>query len=70
MSTELAELFERDALAYSEQDIEAIVRAMRELRAQFELGLKAPAAERPKKAPKKKGVELADVDLLKDLDLS
>lgn len=69
MSTELAELFERDALAYSEQDIEAIVRAMRELRAQFELGLKAPAAERPKRA-KKASPETGDLDLLKDLDLS
>ena len=68
MSTELAELFERDTLNLSDQDIETIVRAMRELRSQFELGLKAPAAERPPR--KKKEVASGDLDLLKDLDLS
>ena len=41
---------------------------MRELRAQFELGLKAPAAERPKRA-KKASPDQGDLDLLKDLDL-
>lgn len=68
MSTELAILFAKAAPDMSETDIAEIVRHMRELRAQFELGLKAPAAERPPR--KKKAPEGGDLDLLKDLDLS
>jgi hypothetical protein len=69
MTTELAELFAKPAAAMSQEDIAAIVKRMRELRAQFELGLKQPAAERPKRAPKAPA-DKGDVDLLKDLDLS
>lgn len=68
MSTELALLFAKEANSMTETDIAEIVKHMRELRAQFELGLKAPAAERPPR--KKKAVPEGDVDLLKDLDLS
>lgn len=68
MSTELSALFAKAAEEMSPGDIAAIVKAMRELRAQFELGLKAPAAERPKRAPKA-APDKGDLDLLKDLDL-
>ena len=70
MSTELAELFAKAAGDYDPEgrDLAAVVRAMRELRAQFELGLKAPAAQRPPRA-KKAPAEQGDLDLLKDLDL-
>ena len=61
MSSELAELFERDPQQMSQQDIATIVKRMRENRAQFELGLKAPVGER-KRAK-------AGPDLLKDLGL-
>jgi hypothetical protein len=69
MSTELAELFAKPAASMTTEDIAAIVRRMRELRAQFELGLKAPVAERPARV-KKPAPDKGDVDLLKDLDLS
>jgi len=68
MSTELALLFAKPAPEMSDPDIAEVVKHMRELRAQFELGLKAPAAERPPR--KKKVVPEGDIDLLKDLDLS
>lgn len=68
MSTELSLLFAKAAPEQDETDIAEIVKAMRELRAQFELGLKAPAAERPPR--KKKAAPEGDLDLLKDLDLS
>ena len=67
MSTELAILFAKPAPEMSDPDIAEVVKHMRELRAQFELGLKAPAAERP---PRKKKAPEGDIDLLKDLDLS
>ena len=60
MSTELSELFARDPVGLSDQDIEAIVARMREAHAQFELGIRKPVAERPKKATKTE-------NLLKDL---
>ena len=61
--SELSELFARDPLALSDQDIETIVKKMRESQASFELGLRAPVAERPKRVAKPKE------DLLKDLGL-
>lgn len=60
--SELSELFDRDPLKYTDQDIAAIVKRMREAQAQYELGAKAPVAERVKK-PK------ASTTLLKDLGL-
>jgi hypothetical protein len=63
MSSELAELFERDPLLYSKQDLEVVVKKMRENQAAFELGLRTPVAERKTRAKK------PEVDLLKDLGL-
>lgn len=60
--SELSELFDRDPLLYSEQDITTIVARLRENQAQHELGAKpAVVAPRPKKSK--------TVDLLKDLGL-
>lgn len=64
--SELSELFARDPLSLSDQDIDTIVKRMREARAQFELGLKAPVGERPK--AKKSTKELMTASL-KDLGL-
>lgn len=62
--SELAELFEKDPLQMTKEDIALIVKRMRENRAQFELGLKAPVGER--KTPK---TRKSPADLLKDLGL-
>jgi hypothetical protein len=60
--SELSELFDRDPMLLSEQDIEAIVARIREAQAQYELGAKpAVVAPRPKKSK--------TLDLLKDLGL-
>lgn len=61
--SELSELFERDPLSYTDQDIRTIIARMRESQAQYELGAKAPVAPRPKKSTKA-------ADLLKDLGLA
>jgi len=60
--SELSELFARDPLALSDQDITEIVARMREAQAQFELGIKAPKVVAKPKSTKTK-------DLLKDLGL-
>lgn len=63
----LSELFARDPLLHSEQDIVRIVARQREAQAQFDLGLKAPTAPKAPKAPKAPGAK--GLDLLKDLGL-
>ena len=63
--SELSELFDRDPLHLSEQDISVIVAKMRENQAQYELGVKAPVAPKPAKPRATK----ATADLLKDLGL-
>jgi hypothetical protein len=63
--SEISELFERDPLKLSEQDIATIVAKQREHQAQYELGVKAPAAPKPKTPRAAK----ATADLLKDLGL-
>jgi len=60
--SDLSELFARDPVGLSDQDIDKIVARMREAQAQFELGVKAPKT--PKATSKK------TVDLLKDLGLT
>jgi hypothetical protein len=62
MTEALNELFARDPCSYSDQNIAAIVARMRESQAQFELGVPAKVAERPKKSTKTEA-------LLKDLGL-
>ncbi len=59
--SDLSELFDRDPLQLTSQDIALIVKRMRENQAQYELGAKTPVAPKPPKKPKN--------DLLKDLGL-
>jgi len=59
--SELSELFDRDPLLLTDQDIALIIRRMRENQAQYELGVKPPA-------PKAKKSSKTN-DLLKDLGL-
>jgi hypothetical protein len=66
--SELSELFARDPLKLSEQDIGTIVARMREAQAQHELGIKTVVA--PKAPKEKKAVTGKALDLLKDLGLS
>jgi hypothetical protein len=63
--SDLSELFERDPLSLSEQDIVKIIARMREAAAQYEMGARAAVAapKAPKPKPKKTD------DLLKDLGL-
>ena len=51
-STTIAELFERDPLSLTDRDLDVIIAKLRESRAQFQLGQKAPTAPKVK-APKK-----------------
>lgn len=62
--SELSELFDRDPLQLTDQDLEKIIARMRESQAQYELGVKAPVAP---KAPKK---STKTENLLKDLGLA
>jgi len=59
--SDLSELFDRDPLTLTDQDIAKIITRMREAQAQYELGVKAPVA------PRKKSSKTDD--LLKDLGL-
>ena len=63
--SEISELFDRDPLKLSEKDIGTIVARMREAQAQYELGIKAPVAPKPKSAKAVKATK----DLLSDLGL-
>lgn len=61
--SELSELFDRDPMSLSDQDIAKIIARMREAQAQYELGARAPVAPRPQKKSTK------TQDILKDLGL-
>jgi hypothetical protein len=61
--SELSELFDRDPLLLSEQDIGVIVARLRENQAQHELGVKPVPVAKPRKPTKVH-------DLLKDLGLT
>jgi hypothetical protein len=61
VSTELSELFDRDPLKLTDQDLPVIIQRMREAQAQYELGVKPKAPAAPKSSKTK--------DLLKDLGL-
>ena len=63
--SDLSELFDRDPLSLTDQDLERIIARTRESQAQYELGgPKAP----PKAAAKPKTTKT--LDLLKDLGLT
>lgn len=63
--SDLSELFERDPLQLSDQDIDTIIARMRQAQAQYELGVKAPVASRVKVAKGGKAEQM-----LKDLGLT
>jgi len=60
-ATDLSELFERDPLQLTNDDIASIIAVMRQHLAQFELGIKKPVAERKRTSKA--------TDLLKELGL-
>jgi hypothetical protein len=62
--SDLGELFARDPRNLSNPDIAVIVRRMREAQAQFELGIKMPVAERPKKNKTKSEDFSKDIEAL------
>ena len=61
--SDLSELFDRDPLHLTDQDLLKIIIRMREAQAQYELGAKAPVAPKARKSTK------TEV-LLKDLGLT
>lgn len=63
--TDIAELFARDPLSLSDQDIDRLVEKFREMRGQYVLGNAMAGSTKPKTA-KQKTVE----DLASKLDLS
>lgn len=66
--TDLSELFSRDPLKYSKDDISAIIAKMRESRAQFNLGNMKAGTVKPKAPPKTAaGKAAAALDLKLDL---
>ncbi|HEY9155545.1 MAG TPA: hypothetical protein VIM69_10460 [Opitutaceae bacterium] len=65
---DMSELFRRDPLSYSKQDIEVIVARFRESRKQFELGNKRAGSTKPLTA-KQKEVEALGNKLNLDIDL-
>lgn len=65
--SELSELFDRDPLHLSDQDLMKIIARMREARTQHELGVKSPVAPRQKIVKEKSS---KTQDLLKDLGLT
>lgn len=61
--SDLSELFDRNPLGLTTEDVGRIIERMRQAQAQYELGVKLPrAAKGTKKKPE-------TPDLLKDLDL-
>ena len=63
MSDDLTELFDRDPLGLTDQDLDRIITRMRVAQSQFELGVKAPKEPKPPKSTKTQA-------LLKDLGLT
>lgn len=68
MSADIAELFVRDPLKLSEQDIDAVIKYYREKQAQFELGDKTAGSTKKMKAEKPE-VKKSALDLLGSLGL-
>jgi hypothetical protein len=62
---DLSELFDRNPLRLTDDDVAVIVKRLREGQAQYELGVKLPRAAKGTKKPK----AAEGPDLLKDLDL-
>lgn len=68
--SDIQELFARDPLSLSTQDLDAIIDHLRKARASFNLGLKDAGSLKPKAEPKAKATKIAlSADILKDLGL-
>lgn len=69
--TDVAELFSRDPLSLTTQDLDAIIEHLRRGRTNFNLGQKDAGSMKPKTAKPKveKVTGAAALDLLKDLGL-
>lgn len=68
--SDIQELFARDPLSLSKQDLDAIIDHLRKARASFNLGLKDAGSLKPKAKPKAKATKVTlSADLLKDLGL-
>jgi hypothetical protein len=58
--SDLAELFARDPLEYSQQDLSDIIRVMREKRKQFNLGNAKAGSTKPLTPKAKESLAIAD----------
>lgn len=58
--SDLSELFARDPLSYTKEDVTTIVQELRNRRHQFNLGNAKAGSMKPKTPAQKKGSELAD----------
>jgi len=71
--TDIAELFARDPLELSAQDLDAIIARLREQRGQFNLGNARAGSMKPKTEKQKQALSLSDKldlgNLLGDLKL-
>lgn len=69
MSTPIAELFERDPMKLSEQDLKDIIGYLREARSRFNLGDSKAGRVKPAAKPSTDAAKIEVDDLLKGLDL-
>lgn len=65
--TDIAELFSRDPLSHSKQDVNAIIAKFREMRGQYNLGAAMAGSTKPKSPRQKQVADLA-TKLKLDLD--
>ena len=61
--SDLSELFARDPLLLTDQDLDRIVARMREAQAQHELGVKPPPKAAAAKKPSKAAIDLKELGL-------
>ena len=67
--TDIAELFARDPLSLSDQDIDRIVSKFREMRGQYNLGNAMAGSTKPKTVKQKAALDIASKLDLGDLGL-
>lgn len=59
--TDIAELFARDPMSLTKEDISAIVEEYRKMRGQFNLGNKMAGSTKPKTEKAKAAIDLAEI---------
>ena len=67
--SDIAELFDRDPLNLTKQDLMKIIESLRAQRANWNLGVKGAGSMKPKKKPVEKATAADIDDLLKGLKL-